>query len=145
MPMTIREYAEKRRICVQPIYRKIKRHENELKGHVKKIRGRLELDDEAVIILDGKYSGEINNETNPDWKIRELEEEIVFLKKELGKKDKEIKKARDMRHFYQVSGEKTKKELIENIEKLTLENKNLKNELEKSNRSFLNRIGGTRT
>lgn len=141
--MTIKEYAEKRRICVSPIYRKIQRHNEELKGHVKKIRGRIELDEDAVMILDGEYPYESSGKKNYDFEIRELQEEIRFLKKELKKKDKELEKVRQKRDFYQIVGEQTKRELMAELEKLTESNENLKNELEQRNRSFF-RKGGTR-
>jgi peptidoglycan hydrolase CwlO-like protein len=136
MTVTIKEYADKRRISVQSVYQKIKRHRAELKSHILKIGGRLELDEVAVLILDGEYPNEFYKKKNQDFEIRELEEEIRILKKELQKKDKDIEKARNDRHFWWVQCERLRKE--SDVKDKEIEE--LKNKLWKYEGTFIRRL-----
>ena len=51
--ITVKEYAERKNVSIQGVHQKIKRHSQELKGHVKTIKGVKHLDDFAVKYLDG--------------------------------------------------------------------------------------------
>lgn len=136
MTLTVKEYAEKRRLTVTPIYKKINNHKSELKGHMRKIRGRLELDEVAVMILDGEYPNEFYKKKNQDFEIRELEEEIRFLKKELEKKNKDLEDVKSDKRFYQAVFEKERKACKEKDKEI----EELKNKLWKYEGTFIRRL-----
>ena len=53
--MTISEFAESRNVQSQAVNRYVLRHSEEFSGHTQKVGKNIELDDEAVRILDEKY------------------------------------------------------------------------------------------
>lgn len=82
MLMTVKDYAEERKISVQATYKKMHRREKELKGHVRKVKGTWRLDTYAQNVLDGIFPGE-TEEHNQEFLMQEYRDKIAELEKEV--------------------------------------------------------------
>lgn len=83
--INIKEYADLKGVSTQAVYKQLKVHEKELEGHIKKVKGKRYLDEDAV-----KYLNEQSNNTpsvivenDTSERLQELEEENKLLKNEL--------------------------------------------------------------
>ena len=52
--LSIKDYAERKGVSTQAVYKQLKTHEKALEGHIEKISGKRYLDDEAVAYLDSQ-------------------------------------------------------------------------------------------
>ena len=52
--ITIKEYAESKGVSTQAVYKQLKTHEQKLMGHIRKIKGKRYLDEEAVEYLNAQ-------------------------------------------------------------------------------------------
>lgn len=121
--ITIKEYARKKGISHQAVYKKLSLHREEVVGHVVLLDGIKYLDQVAVEVLE-------QNRTN-DPRIKKLEKEMKKLKTERTKLKKKLKEYEKysmqlelQSHVYSGIDDK--------ISNLELENESLKEELKKA-------------
>lgn len=119
--VTVRDYAEKRGVSVQAIYKQMKAHEKELKGHVKIVKKIKYLDDYAVeyLTVQSSESPTIIMQTDQNERIEQLERENHNLLLKVAELQEQVIKKSE--RIEQLQEEKTKF-LIENV-KISAENK----------------------
>ena len=69
--LSIKDYAERKGVSTQAVYKQLKTHEKALEGHIQKISGKRYLDDEAVAYLDAQ------SENTPSVIVQNGTDELV--------------------------------------------------------------------
>lgn len=80
--LSIKDYAERKGVSTQAVYKQLKTHEKALEGHIQKISGKRYLDDEAVAYLDAQSEStpSVIVQNGTDELIEELRAENERLK-----------------------------------------------------------------
>ncbi len=134
--VSFQEYADSHHISYEAVRQSIKRHKEELKGHISKQGRKQYLDDIAVSILD-KYRNKGNvsvfdpeEQKNSNETIDALKNQIIYLQHQIIELQSEAKLGIEA---------KTKLQMIEgDLESLKAENSHLKTE----NQSYQKTIFG---
>ena len=80
--LSIKDYAERKGVSTQAVYKQLKTHEKALEGHIKKVSGKRYLDDEAVAYLDSQSENtpSVIVQNGTDELVEELKAENERLK-----------------------------------------------------------------
>lgn len=94
---TVKQIAEKRGVTERAIYKQIKTHEKELKGHSTKRDGKTWYDEFAINLLSNasKQSPAVYVENEKEEELNQLREKVKELEKELDEDRKAMRKSQD--------------------------------------------------